>query len=289
MATKSVIKKKIDEQITNTVQSLNVNKVVSEIGELQVNIQSTLSGIAAQITGKLEELGNSEKAIGIMQAKLAELYQVEKELQTIEEIKAKKVEEEEKFKKMMASKNEEFDASIEEREKRWEREEEQHLYESELKMKKIKNEFADSIEEQKRLEKIRIEALTSEWAKKEAEISAKETEFVKLKDQVAKFPEVLEKEVAKEKAIVSSQLKNNYEHQIQLLTKDAEASKVLFDQKEKAFTNQINEMRMQIQTLNEQLESARTDSKEIAAQALQSAAGKQVVDALQKSMENKKN
>lgn len=289
MATKSVIKKKIDEQITNTVQLLNVNKVVSEIGELQVNIQSTLSGIAAQITGKLEELSNSEKAIEIMKAKLTELYQVEKELQTIEEIKTRKTEEEEKFKKMMASKNEEFNASIEEREKRWEREEEQHLYESELKMKKIKNEFADSIEEQKRLEKIRIEALTSEWAKKEEELASKQTEFIKLKDQVAKFPEVLEKEVAKEKAIVASQLKNNYEHQIQLLTKDAEASKVLFDQKEKAFTNQINEMRMQIQTLNEQLESARTDSKEIAAQALQSAAGKQVVDALQKSMENKKN
>jgi len=110
-----------------------------------------------------------------------------------------------------------------------------------------------------------------------------------LKDQVAEFPKTLENQVSKERAAVASQLKRDYEHQIQLLTKDSEASKVLFDQKEKALVNQINEMKMQIQTLNEQLDSARTDSKEIAAQALQSAAGKQVVDALQKSMENKKN
>lgn len=286
MATKSTIKKKLDEQVTNTVQALNVNKVVSEIGELQVNIQSTLSGIAAQITGKLEELGNSEKAIGIMQGKIAELYQVEKELQSIEEIKAKKIEEEEKLKKMISLKNEEYQNEIEQREKQWTREEEEHNYENEMKLRKFQNSFADTIEEQKRVEKARVEALTADWTRRENELNSKEKEFINLKDQVVGFTKQLDSEVAKVKATTEARLKNEYEHTVALLNKDMVAERNLSLEKITALHNQIAQMTVQIKTLNEQLESARADSKEITTNALQSAAGRQVVDALQKSMEN---
>lgn len=286
MATKSTIKKKLDEQVTNTVQALNVNKVVSEIGELQVNIQSTLSGIAAQITGKLEELGNSEKAISIMQGKLAELYQVEKELQSIEEIKAKKIEEEEKFKKMIALKDEEFQNEMEQREKQWNREEEEHNYANEMKLKKFQNTFADTVEEQKRVEKARIDALTTDWTRRESELSSKEKELVNLKDQVNGFTKQLDSEIAKVKATTEARLKNEYEHSLALLNKDMVSERNLSLEKINALHSQMNQMTAQIKTLNEQLESARADSKEITTSALQSAAGRQVVDALQKNMEN---
>jgi hypothetical protein len=67
-----------------------------------------------------------------------------------------------------------------------------------------------------------------------------------------------------------------------MLKKDIESERVLNATKVSALDDTINSLQVQISDLNKQLAQSRTDAKEITSAALQSASGRQAMEALQR-------
>jgi len=289
MKTTKNTKKKINDVTVETVKSIQVNEVVNEIGSLQVGIQQQLANISAAITGKLEQLHSTESAISLMQDRLKEIYDIEKEALSLEEVRARRAEEDERYNKMIAARNEEWKEEQEVRNKKWQREIEEHLYDINLNKKKFADEFSAEVEDHKRSERLRTEELQKSWSQREAEIKANETKFNELEKLVAGFDDRLKTEVSKAEAIATNSVKRNYEHQLQLLQKDQESERNMSDSQIQSQESIITALQKQIADLNNQLLSARDDAREVTAQALQSASGRQVADALQRVVDAKDN
>jgi len=289
MAYKKNTKKKIDEVTFETVKSLQVNDVVNEIGTLQVGIQQQLANISAAITGKLEQLNSTENAVRLMQDRLKEIYDIEKEALSLEEVRLRRTEEDERYNKMIISRNNEWQEEQENHHKQWEREIDEHNYEVTLSKKKFIDEFSAEIEAHKRSEKIRTEELQKNWNQRDSEIKAKETKFTELEKLVASFDDRLKTEIGKAEAIAANSVKKSYEHQMQLLQKDQESERNMSNTQIQSCEITITSLQKQIFDLQNQLNASRMDAKEVTAQALQSASGRQVADALQRVVDAKDN
>jgi hypothetical protein len=285
---KKTRKKLEDSKAVDTVKTLQAAEVIGEIGNLQVTVQSTLANISAEITGKLEQLHNTESAISSLEERLNELYQIEKEALSLEEMRAARAEEQVRFDKMVAARNEEWTEDEAARSKEWHRKEEEHEYEIRQKRQRFLDEFNAEVESHKRAERIRSEELAKGWAVREDALKARENEVADLKKEVEGFDAKLKAEVSKAEAVATNSVKKQYEHQIQLLQKDMESERNMSDAKIQALQIQVGQFLDQIKDLNAQLQAARNDAKEVTAQALQSASGRQVAEALSRVVDSGK-
>lgn len=289
MATKKTPAKKTDEdRIVTSVKALTAPDVVGKIGNLQIDIQSTLANIATCITGQLEQLKNTDTAIAAQETRLQELYEIEKEAQSIEQILLSQKDEQERYSKLIAARNEEYAENDADRNKKWKREDEEHAYAVALRNKKALDDHQALVDSNRRNEAIRQATLQTDWTNREAELKARETEFNDFKKKVEGFEAVLKSEVSKAETILGNTIKKQYEHQIALLQKDMESERNMSDAKIHSYQVQVGQMHEQIVELNKQLAAARNDAKEVTSQALQSASGRQVVDALQKQASDSK-
>lgn len=292
-ATKGAKNAKIEQTeartVLNTVKELDPAKVVTDVSNLQLSVQSTLANLSASITGKMSQVDTIDTAIKLKEERLKELYGIEKEAITLDDMKAQV--------EALRIQNE---LDIEERDARWTEEDNERAkalkrssddwnYEFEQKKKRTQEEFDAELQRQKRAEHIRIEALTKEWNDREAALKSRENEYAELRKQVEGFDARLKTEVAKAEAVLTNVMKRQYEHEKALMAKDAESAKILHESQVGSLQATIANLNKQIAEVTSQLQLARADAKEVATQALQSASGRAVSDALQRAMDNQSN
>jgi chromosome segregation ATPase len=286
MATKGVRNKKVEQTeakvVLDSVKDLDLPTVVNEVGGLQVMVQGALAKLSTDLTTKIQQMEQVEQAIVIKQTRLKELFDIENEAVSLDDMRAQHAAEVEAHDKAMEEKALDWKEEQNARDKRWKREAEDHEYNTRMTQQRVKEEFDAEVARAKRAEQMRQEALNKSWAERENELKAKEQEFVSLKEQVAGFDAKLKAEVAKAEQIVANTLKRQNEHEIQLLKKDIEAERSLHQTKVGAMDDTINNLQEQIKTLQDQLTSARNDAKEVATQAFQSVSGQAVSAALTK-------
>lgn len=273
------------EAVLASVKDLDLNSVVNDISGLQVSVQNTLAGLSATLTNKVSQIQQVDTAISLKEARLSELFQIEKEAVSIDDLKAQKAEEEAQWQQQRAERDAEWVEEQEVRDKSWKREEEEHAYAITQAKKRAKEEFDAEVANNKRAENARVEALNKGWAAREDQIAAKESEFADLKDQVESFDSKLKSEISKAEAILGNTLKRQYEHETALLKKDMESERTLHNVKVAAMNETITNLENQIADIQSQLSIARADAKEVATAALNSASGRQVTEALQKAMD----
>lgn len=291
MATKGTKNKKIEaveaKAVLDAVKDLDLNTVVTEISGLQVSIQNTLAGLSATLTNKVQQLQQADAAIDLKEQRLTELFQIEKEAVSLDELKAQKVEEDMSWERKRLDRDAAWEEEAQERDKTWKRTEEEHHYSMTQAQKRSQDEFAALLSQNQRNEKIRQEALQKTWEDRDNALKSREKEFTDLKTQVDGFDAKMKAEVSKAEAIVGNSMKRQYDHEVALLKKDMESERNLNVVKITALEDTIDKLENQIATLQVQLAAARTDAKEVATQALQSASGRQVVDALQRAADSK--
>jgi hypothetical protein len=228
---KGVKNKKIEateaQVVLDNVKDMELTKVVSEIGNLQVSLQGTLAHLTATITNKIQQVEQLDTAIGLKEQRLQELHGIEKEAVSLDEMKAQKEEEARKWEKERDERNAQWDEEEEERAKIWQRTEEDFKYTTEQAHKKVQDDFESQLSKRNREELLRAEQLQRSWTERENGLKAKEQEFTDLKAQVVGFDQRLKSEVAKAEAVLGNVLKKQYEHEAALLRKDAESEKNL--------------------------------------------------------------
>lgn len=290
---KGVKNKKVEaveaKAVLDTVKDLELTSVVAEIGSLQVSVQGTLANLTATITNKLQQVDQLDTAIGLKESRLQELYGIEKEAVSLDDMKAQKEEADRVWLKERDQRDAEWTEEEAERQKLWARAEEDHKYKTALLHKKIQDEFEANNNKRARDEQIRIETLERTWRDREDALKGKEQLFVDLKSQVDGFDQRLKADVAKAEAVVSNSMKRHYEHEMALLKKDFDSEKNLHIANMSAVNSQMESQDRQIVELQKQLALARADAKDVATQALQSASGRQVADALQSVVNTRSN
>ena len=274
--------KKQSEKILDAVSTFKPQTVIEEIGALQNSLQNTLAGLSAQISIKLEQMKNVEEAIAIKESELKELYEINAEAISLEEMREKCLKEESDWNKRAVDRQNQWNEDAKDRLKKWNREEEDYLYSMEQKKKRFSEEHNVEVLTNRRLEKTRQEDLEKQWSTRESEIASREKEFSDLKTQVTGFDERLKADIARAEAIAVNRIKKEHEHEVSMLKKDIESERILNVAKNSALDDVINNLQSQIEDLNKQLVIARTDAKEITSAALQSASGRQAMEALQR-------
>lgn len=262
--------------------------VVKEIGDLQLNVQSTLAGISAAITGKLDQLKNTDLAIADSEARLKEVFAIEKELLDIEVVRKQREDEELEYEKQIEVRNRELMEQEAARAKKWKREEDDYAYEFAQKCKKAQDEFQAALDTKQRQEKIRQEELAKNWQVRENSLKEHEKELTDLRTQVAGFDAKMRKELEETVKCLTTEMGAKHQQQIQLLMKDKEAESSINSEKVSSLNATIATLQKQITGLEAQLLQARQDAKEVTSQALTASAGKQTNDALLRMIDSNK-
>lgn len=266
--------------VLNTVKDFDPAKVVTEVGNLQVSLQSTLANLSAQITDKIQKMQMIDTAINLKEERLQELYNIEKEAISLDDIKAQKDAEIADWNKQKIERDAEWLEEENDHSKLRDRQHDDWHYQFEHKKMRMEEENTAVVDRNKRAELVRQETLVKSWTDREAVLKAREVEFANMQKQVEEFDTRLKSEVAKAEAIATASVKRQYEHEKQLLAKDAEATKNMYEMRVASMGSTIDGLQNQIKEVQVQLVAARSDAKEIASSALASAADKKVAEAL---------
>ena len=280
--TKTTATKK-NETVLEAVDGLDAGTVVQEVGNLTVSLQQQLATVSAAITAELDKLGQVKAAIVLKEQELSDLHEIDKELLDLETLRLQRDEEVENWNKDKAARRQAWAEEESDRNKRLQREQDEYNYKTQTDRQRSKEEFEAEVARKQRGETTRRELLEKDWQSREAELTARETEIQILRDQVAGFDGDLKSAVAAAEAVVGNTLKKQAAHDLAMLQKDAENEKKLNAQVVASFKAENSALTTQVTNLQNQLEAAREDAKEITKQALESASGRQVVAALQKA------
>jgi len=290
MAAKGTKNRKIEATeaaaVLDSVRDIDLSKAVAEVGSLQVTVQSALADLSANLSGQIQKLETIDTAIKLKEQRLKELHGIEDLAVTIDDMKAQKDEEAKYWAQQRVEREAQWADEAEERQRELEREQEQYEYDTQLARKKMKDEFEAEVAERKRAEAVRQDMLTKNWTEREANLKTRETELADLRKQVSEFDARLKAEVGREVGIVTNTLKRQHEHEKQLLEKDVAANNKLAEMRVAGMEKTIASLHDQIRDLTAQLDKARDDARHVATQALQSASGRQVADALQQAFVN---
>jgi hypothetical protein len=230
-------------------------------------------------------LRSIESAIELKQQSLKQLYAIEREAISLDELQAEIEHQRKAWDEEQREKEREFKMRVAERTKLWQREEEEYDYKLAQEHKKTTDTFTDQMAQAEKDNKGRQETLEKSWSERETELKKREVELADLRKQVENFPEVVKKEVNAAVAIATNSLKKEYETKIVLAAKDTETAQKLATQEINSLSQTIVKLQAQIDGLKEQLDQAHHDVKEISAKALDSASGRSAMEALQKVLE----
>lgn len=269
------------QSVLDAVKLLSPETIISEVGALQVSLQSTLANVSAAITDKIEKMKQVDEAIALKENRIIELYDLDQEALSIEDLRNRRLEEEAEWTRSRDERKKIWAEEQAERNRQWQREQEEHKYLTTTEQQRKKEEFEAEVIRLKRDETLRSERLQKDWSEREAELIARENELIELRDKVSKYDETLKAEVAKAEAVVGNKLKRDYDYQIQLMQKDNQAALNLSAAKIDSLNEKIDSLTIQLEESYKQLDSARKDAKEVTERALESASGRQVTDALQ--------
>lgn len=268
--------------ILENVKNLKPEDVIADIGNLQVGLQGTLAGISAEISNKIEQMQHIDEAISLKNQELKELYEIETEATSLEDIKAQKEQAVTDFEKEEADREARWAEDENQRRKRWSREEDDHRWTVRTQQRQMRDEFELQMNLERKNEEDRKDALAKEWAQREDALASREKELEELREKVAGFDNHIKTEVSKAEAILSNRIKKDFEHKIQLVEMEKDAQLALNHAQVESMKETIEDLEEQIDNLQSQLVSARSDAREVTAEALRSASGRDVAVALQR-------
>lgn len=279
--------------IRKQVEDISPEAITQKVTAVQFAVNRTLASVQEQLVQQTQELDAIKQAKELLQADLERLHSADKVLSALDvlvqeyedksqELEAayaatKKALEEDAIRTRQSwSEEQKLHAkTISERnvelEKTRQREQADFEYNYAQTRKQQTDAFAEEIRVRHAAERDRKEQLDKEWATRSAELTAKENDFVKLKTEVDAFPAKLDSEVKRAEAIVGNTVKREYEHKIQLLSKDAESQQKVLEMQIQSLQDAVQKQQVTIAELQTRLKDSENNVKSIAEKALDSA------------------
>lgn len=278
-----------DASVRKAVEGISVEKAVSEITKVTLDVSRSLSAVSEQLTAKVQELEDVSKAVELEQKRLEELHSKDVVASSIQSLLAE-----------FDAKSSELAALIADKKAAWLKEEQAHNlsvkerdeqllkdrkheqtdydYRTSQDRKLANDAFTEKVRLQEVQNRITQEDLTKSWALREAELKVNENAFIAAKAEIDAFPAKLKKEVDAAVAIATNSVKKDYLHEKEILRKDSDAVAALMTQKIATLEASNAAHLSTIQKLQSELAMANKQVSEIASKALESASGALALD-----------
>ncbi len=281
---------KKSKEIMKAIDSLSSQGVVKGIGDLKTEIGNLLTRISDKLEEEVNKYIKVKEGIGIKEKELQEIYEIEKNAQTLIALIEAHTQKREEFENEMKDRKEAFDHEIKQSREEWERE--KKLYEIQAKefeeaekkrRQREKEEFEYSFKRQQQAEKdkfedekaklkkemqINKETLEKQLAEREAKIAEKEEELIDMHNKVNSFPKELE--LAVNKAIKETTEKYNSERKNaeEFQKKIFEGERNVLNTKIESLEKREEEQNKQIIRISQQLEEAYQKVQNIAVKSV---------------------
>src|SRR5579872_6641740 len=133
---------KRETEVLGSVAGLNLDSAANNIAATQVEVQKTLAGLSAKLVEQLQVLGNVEEAILLKRDELKQLYDIEAGAVGMDELDARIAAQRQAWEEEQVRKQREHAEMQAERNKQWERSEEEYQYQLAQEHKKVEDAFA---------------------------------------------------------------------------------------------------------------------------------------------------
>lgn len=279
------------KELIKIADSLSLDGVYKNIGDFKTEIINWLSKISDKLEEELKNYVQIKEAIKIKENELKEIYEIDREAQTLVSlIEAQNLKKEE-FEKQMSDRKRVVDDEINQTKELWEKE--KKAYEMKLKeekeieerrKKREEEEFRYIWNRQAQIEKDKIEyektklkkeldemkeSVEKELKEREMSISKQEEEELKnLRQKVESFPKELEAAVNKAIKDCSEKFKIEKKKDEDILNQLFEAERQALNTKIESLTKTIEEQNKQIIRLSGQLDSAYQKIQNIAVKTI---------------------
>jgi hypothetical protein len=262
-----------ERAIREAVQDISVETVAQRVAALGVELTRTLSGLTERLTAEVKLLEDVRQAVTLERQELERLHGrdvvASSTAELLEDYRRRKA----ALEAELTTRQEEWQAQQdlrarqlreqeEEIKRQRQREKEEYEYQKALERKKDQ----DKYEEEKRQRE-------RDWAARESQLREREQELASLKAEVAKFPATLQTDVAKAVAEALKAEQDRAKQQMLLVQKDRESDKQVAALRITALEETVARQSAQIEALQNRLEDARVQVREIAVQAIEGASG----------------
>ncbi len=263
------------------VKDVAMDRVIGEVGTLQVTVQDALADLSAKLTGKIGQIRLFDEAIELKEKRLKELHGIEGEAVTLDDMRAQKEAEQLQWDEDRAKRDLQRLEEDAQRTRELARTSSEREYENNTRIERENAAFVALVADHMREESVRQEIFDRGLNDRENAMKAREQEFADLQTKVAGFDAKLASEVSKAESVLRSTLKSQYDHEIAMLKKDNAADAAAHLIETKAMQTMVADLKSQIESLQTQLNTARADAKEVASEALKASSGRMAMDAMQ--------
>lgn len=282
--------KELSKIKSDPIKEEKVHHEKEVVEKTRVNVEQNI--FSADLIRKFNEL---EEAIKYEEEKLKALYGVEKELQDITIAVNAGKDVISKIENEKIQKQNELESRIKDLEDTFKQKSSELMKDYDDKNKSLKLDREREVEEYTYNLKRERERENNAWedakAKRELELSKKEKEteniynevkskmeYIKeLENKVSQIPELLKAEYNRGQEEASSKLKLEFDHEKALSQKDYENSINRLNDKIEALSNELSKTNKQNNTLQEKLDNAYIEIKELATKTVESASGVKII------------
>lgn len=264
--------------------------IVNKITKLGLDVQTSLDHLKNTLTGGAAQLATVREAIKYAEHDLEQLHGKEIAASSLADLIAEHKERERVFNENMANNQAEFDAKVSAQknaeterraavEKERRREEDEYQYATAQR----RREEADAYQQKKiELERALTDAAaqkSKEWAAREDALKTKEAAYAEALKRIENLPAEIAAEVKKATDAQARAMSSEFAHKTALAEAQAKSDKALADAQIKALTQKVVDQDAVIGALQNKLEAAEKRVESIANNALQSASGRQALEA----------
>ncbi|MBP6985222.1 MAG: hypothetical protein KBB83_01370 [Alphaproteobacteria bacterium] len=272
------------------VSNVSKDDLLTQLSHIKLKSIKQIDVLSEDLLAEYQKLNDVRQAISLEQTHLEELYQIKETAHTLaalirthqEKVEAFKIEEEQKklaYEKAIAEQRQHWKEENERLEKEFAeskekltlqrtRENEDYLYNLELKRRQESDVYAQG---KATLEKELI-VLREELEAREKQVAQKEAEFASFKDQVITFPEQLEKAVAEAENAIKEKLEAQFAYDIKLKEAEAASGLKINEYTIKSLQGKIAEQDQMIKMLTQKADQASNQVQSIASKALETSA-----------------
>lgn len=268
-------------EILKEVSEQSDEKIIQQISSLKVELNSSLDTIEDQLRSSHRKLKNMHDAIQIQEDRLAELYQINQEADSLAALLAAQKSEKTRFEDFMADQKDKWNkeqANLEALRKEEEeslkknrkREDEEYNYSLQQKRKKESDLYEEKKNKLEKELKDRKESFEKEIKEREQAVTLNENELQDLRKQAADFPVVVKKEVDLAVKTTEMTLKKEHEHQQVLMQKEYESELKLQKQTIDNLLSRIKDLELQIKQAYAKMDLSEKNVKDITLKAIDS-------------------
>lgn len=251
-----------EQAVIDTAAKDTIEKITSDLAQARLSANQTISKLTEKLTDESERLTTLRKAITIAQRELEEIQQIKARAGMLRRMIELQKQEEERFDKEMAAKRiawaEEQKQYEEQVGKERSREEDEYMYQKNLRMKRDRDLFE---EERKKWEREFDE-------KKQVQIQ-KEAELAELRKKVLQFPQELDRAVKAAIAQTITQEKKEAQIRQNFAKQEADTRQQIATLKITSLENTVKSQAVEIEELKRQLEKATQQIKDIAVKVIE--------------------